>query len=249
MSDLTERELRGSGAILELGPEHVLKRQASEKARFEHRRTEFGMRAGETTGLFRVPRIHSFDDAAGEIVFERLHGFEPLSDLLRAYPSTAFLAERAGAALAAIHSFEASEDGNAVRLHGDFGCGNILYSSARDELAIIDWAIAQWLEQPASTMFDSPSVDLATFLLPLFWRRPFSPYSIPAPEDLAGRFLASYQARCGRPFGGSLLRSELAPITRCWTVYSVRRQGAIRALLYHRSVRRLQRFIDRVELS
>src|SRR4029078_9064369 len=61
-----------SGRAVSIRGEQVLKTQPPGESRRERLRTEAGGEVGRKTGLFAVPRILAFDDALGQITFERL---------------------------------------------------------------------------------------------------------------------------------------------------------------------------------
>ncbi|MEO8089907.1 MAG: hypothetical protein ABI703_06400, partial [Gemmatimonadales bacterium] len=83
----------------------VVKIQEPGASRRERLRTLAGRTVGQQTGLFLVPEIVSFDDARGEIVFERL----PLIGLGKALSERdrgMELIGRVAKSLAAIHGME-----------------------------------------------------------------------------------------------------------------------------------------------
>ncbi|RME29354.1 MAG: hypothetical protein D6798_00250 [Deltaproteobacteria bacterium] len=158
---------------------------------------------GEESGLFRVPPLVEEDRAAGRLVFAWIPDLRPLQHAL-ADDGWEALCDRAATALRAVH--EALRPDPALRrdhslagapgtvpiaaLHGDFSPSNVLVQAGTGDLWIIDWAGASWLD-PRLT-HGPISIDLATFVLPLFWQRPRDPWRIPAPARRARRFLEAY---------------------------------------------------------
>lgn len=233
--------------------DRVVKRQSPVVARCERDRSEWGQRVGRESALFCVPDVRSYDDARGEIVFERIENAELLDQMLRANAPPEGLMSRAGSALAAIHSAArpATEqaDADEVALHGDFGCGNLYYCRAKDKLWILDWSPGYWLGLPVDARFGSSSIDLATFLVSLFYHRPMASNAISRPESLALSFLQGYAAGRQGGFALATLRAELPGIVRRWEASRVPLAGWLRVALYHGSLRQLCRFVKRVELG
>jgi tRNA A-37 threonylcarbamoyl transferase component Bud32 len=234
----------------------VVKQQFPGESRRERIRTERGARIGRASRRFVVPAIRSFDDSRGEIVFERLRGVESLQSLLPESPRAEHLARLAGAALAAIHSEilveddepgvgDAPTDGERVLLHGDFACGNLLYSESRDELAIIDWSVAHWMEERSTHLVGPAAIDLSVFLVSLFYRRPLGPSLIPDPERLGSVFLETY----GRLLAGTLrlddLRGRISGIARRYASWRFEKGGPLHFISYYPSIWRLLRFVRR----
>lgn len=247
---------RLSGSTVVVRDDCVVKRQCPGESRLERIRAERGARIGRACGGFVVPAIRSFDDSRGEIVFERLRGVESLQNLLPESPRAEHLARLAGAALAAIHSeilveddeldvADATADEEKVLLHGDFACGNLLYSESRDELAIIDWSVAHWMEERSALHVGPAAIDLSVFLVSLFYRRPLGPSLIPDPERLGRVFLETY----GRLLAGTLrledLRSRISGIARRYASWRFEKGGPLHFISYYPSIWRLLRFVRR----
>jgi Phosphotransferase enzyme family len=237
--------------------QRVRKVQEPASSRTERLRTEAGRTVGQQTGLFLVPQILSFDDSRGEIVFERLQlvGFrQVLSDPMRSMD----LAGRAAAALAAIHGkmeadLEVQKSSSdvlgtglgrpLVPLHGDFGMRNIFYVAEPNRLAVIDWSNADWIGIDAA--LGEPEIDVAVFMMSLFNRRPFGPWSIPQRRELGRHFLKTYAS--ASPHGLDL--DALARIVAATKVRfhegTQRQKGRIRALAYRHSIADLELFLRR----
>ncbi len=236
----------------------VVKRQEPRASRGERLRTLAGRLVGLQTGLFLVPEIVSFDDARGEIVFERLRATkmrQMLSDPDRGME----LIGRAARALAAIHGqMESSDtpaqvpDGGGARgpargsvpLHGDFGVNNLFYLAAADRIAIIDWANADWIGVDADR--GAPEIDLAVFLLSLFQRRVFEPSPVSRRYDVARHFLATYTSLS--PLGLDLdrLSAITATITPAYARLNREHKGNLRALVRRHSMVDLDLFLRRL---
>src|SRR3954449_2095108 len=103
-----------SGRAVSVRGDQVVKNQPPGESRRERLRTEAGGEVGRKTGLFTVPRILAFDDARGEITFERLQ-LENIRRLLSEGQQGPELLERIGRALAAIHGGMKIADGATVQ--------------------------------------------------------------------------------------------------------------------------------------
>jgi hypothetical protein len=230
----------------------VVKIQEPGASRRERLRTLAGREVGRRTGLFVVPEILSFDDAGGQIVFERLSLTwlrEAISDPSRSIE----LVGRAAAALAAIHGHMESTEGATVAspagtrpvpLHGDFGMRNVFHLPDSDDIAIIDWSNADWIGFDAD--LGPPEVDVAVFLMSLFHRRAFGPWPISRRHDVARHFLATYSS--ASPYGLDLdfLGEVVAASTPSFNRQTRRRKGALRALGYRYNMLDLHLFLRRL---
>jgi hypothetical protein len=257
MSLVTQPTPSAARAVL-VRDEVVIKIQEPGASRRERLRTSAGREVGQRTGLFVVPEILSFDDASGEIVFERLRVTwlrEALSDPARSMD----LVSRVAAALAAIHGHMGSSDGaiassaggtgtgperNLVSLHGDFGMSNLSYLSASDRIAIIDWSNADWVEFDAD--IGPPEIDVAVFLLSLFHRRVFGPWPISRRHDVAHHFLATYSSASPHGLDIDVLGGIVAANTLRFNQRLRRRKGTLRALVYRHSMLDLSYFLRRL---
>lgn len=211
-------------------------------SRRERLRTQAGRVVGQQTGLFTVPEIISFDDARGEIVFERLHLIgirQVLSDRSRSMD----LAGRAGRALAAIHGhMKASDEAAQIRphgiatgraresvpLHGDFGMRNVFYLPDSDRIAVIDWTNADWIGIDADT--GAPEIDVAVFLISLFHRRVFGPWPVSRRHEVARHFLSTYASTSPHGLDPESLRAIVSATTPAFARMVRRRKGGLRAL-------------------
>ena len=237
--------MRSSGSVFEFQPDRVIKRQDSEKTRSELERTQWGSQIGRKSGLFFVPSIISSDVVSGEIQFERLNGMQTLLDQLRMGRDAELLMCRVGCILAAIHSQSAS--GAGVTIHGDFSGENILYSPERDTLAVLDWSPAHWLAVSAQERTGSPCLDLATFLISIFYGRWRAAYTIPELERVARVFLYAYRDACSGAFKIDTLRAEFPLILRRFEATRRPRMSWLRVLAYKPSLRHLRHFIAALE--
>jgi hypothetical protein len=236
----------------------VVKVQEPSASRRERLRTLAGRKVGQETGLFMVPEIVSFDDARGEIVFERLRLTklrEVLSDRGRGMEALG----RTAKALAAIHErMEPGEDArrtvagalgvNAKRalvpLHGDFVVFNILFLPASDRMVVIDWANADWIG--VDTDLGAPEIDIAVFLISLFHRRAFGPWPVSRRHEVARHFLTTYES--ASPYGLDIgcLRAIVAAITPSFIQQTRRARGNLRALGYRHGMVDLDFFLRRL---
>jgi tRNA A-37 threonylcarbamoyl transferase component Bud32 len=242
-----KREFSKAGRAITLLDDAVVKVQEPGASRRERLRTLAGQKVGRQTGLFVVPEIVSFDDSRGEIVFERLR-MTALREVA-ANPSRSMeLVGRAAEILAAIHRHMESSDGaissSAVPLHGDFGLRNLFHLHESDRIVVIDWANTDWLGIDAD--FGAPEIDVATFLVSLFFRRVLGPWQISRRHELAHHFLSTYASAspCGLDIDTlSAVASEAIPgLNRQLR----RRKGRLRALGYRPGMIDLQFFLRRL---
>jgi tRNA A-37 threonylcarbamoyl transferase component Bud32 len=197
---------RVGGSRLELRDHTVVKHDSSANAAIEFLKTLQARAIADRTGLFRVPAIIAHDTAAGWIEFERISDATSLQRTLATIDKrkAAVIMRRVARALAAIHRSQtdpyiARSPANDNTLadhpawnfvHGDFCVTNVLYSTAHDELVLIDWSSAPWLEK--TYVYGPPHIDLAVMVISLFLRRPFEADRIPAPAVMMREFLRSY---------------------------------------------------------
>jgi hypothetical protein len=236
----------------------VIKVQQPEASRRERLRTLAGQDVAQQTGLFVVPRIVSFDDSSGEIVFERLELME-MRRALSSLDRSLELVERAAGALAAIHrylkpyrhavSINAGEvgpspAGDRVSIHGDFGMRNVFYIPGSDGLAIIDWSNAHWMGVDADIA--EPEIDVAVFILSLFHRRPFGPWRVAHRHKVARHFLATYAAASPHGLSLTTLRQVVAASIPRFNRQVYRSKGILRALAYRYSMIDLKFFLSRL---
>lgn len=236
----------------------VVKVQEPASSRRERLRTLAGLEVARFTGLFVVPEILSFDDARGEIIFQRLD-LTPLRQTLSDPARSIELVGRAARALAAIHShmetiegatractggLSAGAERTAVPLHGDFGMRNVFYLAASDSLAIIDWFNADWIGFDAD--LGPPEIDIAVFLMSLFHRRVFGPWRISRHHDVARHFLEVYSSDSAQELSLEALAGIVAASTPRFNEQTRRRKGNLRALVYRRNMMDLQTFLHRL---
>jgi len=236
----------------------VVKTQEPGASRRERLRTMAGRTVAQQTGLFVVPEIITFDDALGEIAFERL----PLAGLHEALSDrdrSVEIVGRVARALAAIHGrMQWSErdtrihpDGlgistkrELVPLHGDFGLTNVLYLPASDRIAIIDWSNAEWIGVDAD--LGAPEIDVAVFLTSLFYRRVFGPWPVARRHEVARHFLATYASASPHGLEIGTLRAVVAATTPAVVRLTRRLRGNLRALGYRHAMIDLAFFLWRL---
>jgi hypothetical protein len=236
----------------------VVKVQEPSASRRERLRTLAGRKVGQETGLFVVPEIVSFDDARGEIVFERLH-LTKLREVLSDRGRGMEVLGRAAKVLAAIHgrmepgegarrTLAGAPGGSARRdlvpLHGDFVVFNILFLPASDRMVVIDWANADWIGVDAD--LGAPEIDIAVFLISLFHRRAFGPWPVAGRHEVARHFLTTYET--ASPYGLDIgcLRAIVAAITPSFIQQTRRARGRLRALGYRHGMVDLDLFLRRL---
>ena len=235
----------------------VIKIQDPQVSRRERLRTLAAREVAQQTGLFRVPEIVSFDDERGEIVFERL----PLIGLRQALAQSGRsteLVELAARALAAVHGKMRPAEGAStvqpgslgctgsvsVPLHGDFGMRNVFQLAGSNEVAIIDWANADWIGTDAD--IGPPEIDVTVFLVSFFHRRIFGAWPFSQRRTLARHFLTTYAA--ASPLGLHIdgLRCTVASLTPAFTRMLRQRKGSLHALGSRHAMIDLDLFLRRI---
>ncbi len=247
-----------SKRAVSVASDSVVKLQDPSASRRERLRTQAGRAVGLATGLFVVPEIVSFDDARGEIVFQRLPltGIRQiLSDKLRSMD----MAGRAALVLAAIHGqMEPSDESGAsypdgagkelertpVPLHGDFGMRNIFCIADSDRLVVIDWSNADWIGVDED--MGAPEIDVAVFLISLFHRRVFGPWPVSRRHEVASHFLRTYASASPQGLDIGTLRAIVAATKPSFNRRHRLRKGSIRALGYRHSMIDLEFFLRRL---
>jgi hypothetical protein len=235
--------------------ETVLKIQDPVASRRERLRTTSGFEVGRRTGLFVVPEILSYDDERGEIVFQRL-SLIGLREALSRRAGSSELISRAARALAAIHQQMKAPPGalvasqaewgrssgrSPVPVHGDFGMRNLYYISATDDLAIIDWANADWMGFEADV--GPAEVDVAVFLMSLFHQRLFGPWPIPRRREVARQFLSTYSSVSAHPLNIGTVGAIVAASTPSFHQQTRQYKGRFRALAYRHNLLDLYFFL------
>lgn len=236
----------------------VVKIQEPAASRRERLRTLAGQKVGQETGLFVVPEIVSFDDARGEIVFERLDMVglgKTLTDRAQSMQRIGRVAE----ALAAIHgrmepgeaarrgslgALAAGSQRDPVPLHGDFGVFNVLFLAASDRMVVIDWANADWIGFDAD--LGAPEIDIAVFMISLFHRRPFGPYRVSRRHEVARHFLSTYAASAPGGLNLDSLSTVMSNIRPPFVRLTRRAKGDLRALAYRHGLMDLSIFLRRL---
>ncbi len=250
----------GDRPSLSFAVDRFIKTQAPALARIERQRTDGGREVGRASRLFLVPGLEAYDDVAGSLEFERLHGMRPLHLVLQdpRVGSRHRLLRHTGRILAAIHDRLEPADGvpviagslgpgvrsRPVPLHGDFSVGNVLYSPEQDRYAVIDWSVALWLGEPPGVSVGPAVLDLGVFLISLFHSLPLGSTRIPGVRSLAREFLASYGA--ARITGAAPDDAELCQLLPPLVARFARARRArwgLRALAYRPSLWGLMRFI------
>lgn len=227
----------------------VIKIQDPIASRRERLRTQAGRDVGLKTGLFSVPEIVSFDDARGEIVFQRFNLTairQALSDPSRSMD----LAGRAAQALAAIHGHMKVGDDPArgsVPLHGDFGMRNVFYLADSDRLAIIDWMNADWIGFDGD--IGAPEIDVAVFLISLFHRRVFGPWPVSRRHEVARHFLSTYTSGSPHGLDPERLKAIIAATVPAFTQMTRRRKGSLHALACRPAMLDLDFFLRRLSTT
>jgi tRNA A-37 threonylcarbamoyl transferase component Bud32 len=226
----------------------VVKLQNPETSRRERLRTTAARVVGQETGLFSVPKIISFDDNRGSIIFERLPGVVLQQALLNDNKSLDVIGSVARA-LAAIHgrmepSVTPLDSPRAVPLHGDFGATNVLCRADSDRIAVLDWSNASWIGYDAD--MGSPEIDVSVFLISLFHRRVFGRRPLVGRRDLARHFLTTYESASPHGVDVPTLRRIVASTSPAFIQMTRRLRGSFRAVAYRHSLVDLDFFLRRL---
>ena len=247
-----------AGRAIRILDDVVIKTQEPGASRRERLRTQAARAVAERSGLFVVPGIVSFDDARGEIVFERLALVSIRQALAESGRGPALIVE-AGAALASIHGglaypkaeYLPTPDRSSlapgrtqVPLHGDYGLRNAFYFPDADCLALIDWSDADWIGLDSD--LGAPEVDLGVFLVSLFHRRLFGPWPVSHRHQLARAFLASYAAAAPHGIDLESLRAVAGTLRPAFTRMVRRRKGALHALACRHAMVDFELFVRRL---
>ena len=230
-----------NGRSITVVGDRMVKRQSSIISRLERERSHIGALIGTSCGLFDVPDLLSFDDAAGELVFRFVRGAVPLKTYFAGNPS-ASLAERCGRALAHIHLADPRDADDNVTWHGDYSMRNLLYVERDDRLTIVDWSNARWAGVPLDRSRGPAGLDIGIAIFSLFHRMIVYGPRISNPELLGRAFLRGYE--CVRPsFRLSEERPVLSEIHSQWRKYFFARWGVIGTLAVLPSWVRVLRFL------
>jgi hypothetical protein len=173
-------------------------------------------RAGDISagcGLFRTPQVLDYDEARGEVVFERIAGLQPVRLILTDVTRSRQLLENLGRALAAIHRElrlpaelkiplprAYCGDGEQVFFHGDVSIDNVNVLDGSPLPVILDWQTTPLLGGRAT--YGTCYFDLAWLLHNLFNRPTFRMCFKDRITTLARGFVAAYAAQTGEPFQG-----------------------------------------------
>jgi len=190
---------------IRIGRDTVTKRGCPARMSIEVTKTRLAAEIAQSTGLFAVPQVLSFDPETGTAVFERIVGAVPLG---KADPSCERdLLELIGWSLAAVHAGLrlpddvriplpaelASPEGGHVTLHGDVTGDNILVCRDRRIPVFIDWQMTDVHGGAATT--GTAYFDLAWFINYQFYDvRPLVAWKSAAPR-VAKTFLEAYFSR------------------------------------------------------
>jgi len=234
----------------------VTKTQEPDRSRRERLRTLAGRRVGEETGLFTVPAVLSFDDAAGTIVFERL-ALTSLRTALTDPVGGMEIAERVGRVLAAIHrqlpisgtpvmglTTPTASMRPTVPVHGDFGIANVLFQSGTERIAVIDWSNADWTGVDGDLA--PPETDIAVFLTSLFHRRLFDGVPRSRREGIARHFLETYAAAGPHGVDVGCLKRTIAAAAPAFKRLTRRLKGPFKSLAYRGGPTELSHFLERI---
>jgi hypothetical protein len=173
----------GTRQIAQILDNKVVKVGQSFLMSIETEKTRRAYEIGESSGLFRVPRVLTFDPTAGRLELELLTSIRPLRLVLRDCSDWKNLMARIGRSLAVIHNqlclppalavplSEAWQLANAERvvLHGDFGISNVQVDERDGHLVILDWSVMPMLGTKGTV--GPREFDVAWFIRDLFFVR------------------------------------------------------------------------------
>jgi hypothetical protein len=171
--------------------------------RIEVAKMRRGYEIGLATGLFRVPRVLEYDEAAGEAKFEWLVGLQGVRRLLANNPTPELVA-RIGQTLAAIHRDLVLPDDmkkplpsefqlpgeTEVFLHGDFTVDNVHVAGPGEPIVVLDWQMTD--VHGADSTYGSRYFDLTWFINTLFGRPAHRYLGASREAPWATLFLKSY---------------------------------------------------------
>ncbi len=192
---------------MELMGDFVRKTGESSLLAIEAAKASRGLDIGRDSGLFRVPKVVSFDADAGLLDFERFDDLVTLLDLAVLKDGRlAGLLEKAGRALAAIHEkltlpetmkYELPPQWlgpckHNVFIHGDFACINVCYRERSGDLVILDWSAAPSVGRIPT--FGSRYFDILMFISSLFHGAPCRHVLSWGAPAMSRAFLAGYRS-------------------------------------------------------
>ena len=216
---------------------------AVEAAKSRHAR-----QIGQESGLFYVPKVISFDAAAGVLEFERLEGLITLFDLGARQDERVFgLLRKAGQALAVVHQNLVLPDemkyelpaewmdrvDENVFIHGDFAGFNLCFSKSSEQLVILDWSTAPLLGRVAT--YGSRFFDIVWFVIYIFYGAPRGCLLSWDAQRMANAFLSGYSEHF--PQTVQRLTGEYLPLMRSYY------RKTVWHLLWHRSWWRAGRYL------
>jgi tRNA A-37 threonylcarbamoyl transferase component Bud32 len=186
-----------------LEPERVIKFGPAEVLRIEAEKTRRAHAIGKGGGLFRVPRVLSFNPSRGELVLERLNGIQPFQKAFSFGPRYRSSARLLGKSLAAVHArltlpsgmkiplpAELDGPGKKVFLHGDLSVYNVCTGEKFPPVVILDWQMTK--VHGGEATYGTPFFDLIWFINNLFYRPGLSHLNQNRVISVAEAFLEGY---------------------------------------------------------
>lgn len=167
----------------------VIKTHDPSLMRVEVAKARSGWAIGQSSGLFRAPRVLEYDDSRGLARFERLRGLQPIRNLFAQSGSCLPLFERVGRCLAVIHAELVLPDEmkvplpeviplgqqDQVFLHGDLTMKNVLVQPDGG-IVILDWQMTARYGELAT--WGTRYFDVGWFLNCLFVEQSYAPLSL-----------------------------------------------------------------------
>ena len=112
----------------------------------ELQKTQKAIEISNSTDLFLVPKIISFDKKFGTIVYQKINDSIPIHRIDTSLDIWDILIFRLGRIMSSIHWFNFNNDSYGKHytnfIHGDFSVINILYTENNNNICIIDWSMS-----------------------------------------------------------------------------------------------------------
>lgn len=180
---------------------------------------------GRECGLFRVPALIACDDRASTIEFEYVPDYLTTGHCLAENPNDKDLIERIGSALACVHdrlqvpallkqeidSKWLISAATSQPIHGDFNTANVGYSTASDEVIVLDWSGAPMFGRAVT---HAPrALEIAHFISHLARRQSNIVSAVARLRSRVESFLNGYESCSSEPVDRLLLARYLVCIS------------------------------------
>jgi hypothetical protein len=196
---------------VEFSGSKVYKRDAPDLIRVEREKMVRAREIGEQTGLFYVPEVIDYDEAAGLIVMENIPGIVGVRNARLAIPARCQLFARIGEGLSEVHrrlTLPASMrvmlpekfcDSDEIFMHGDFSGENVCVSVDDVRMPVVlDWHTTALCGGRATV--GSRHFDQSLFIANIFKRPLIGLPGLNEARDLVEAFLGGYALRAQGEF-------------------------------------------------